>query len=61
MSETTSILDLPTDPVGIGGNVSMTAHETTTQTQTQTQTQSQPSGVSIDQNIINQIFIFNFR
>jgi hypothetical protein len=50
MSDTTSILDLPTDPVG-GGNVSnniiISAQETIKPTQTQ--------GMSLDQTTINQI------
>ena len=52
MSDATSILDLPTDPVG-GGNVSnniiMTAHE-----QSQ-QGSGSGSGMSLDQTTINQI------
>lgn len=52
MSDSTSILDLPTDPVGggsIGGNISLTAQETISQPQ------HQPSGMSLDQTTINQI------
>lgn len=55
MSESTSILDLPTDPVGgginaSGGGISLTANETG-----QTSSSSQPSGFSLDQSTINQI------
>jgi hypothetical protein len=53
MSDTTSILDLPTDPVG-GGNVSnnivMTASEPTNQQPTQS-----GSGLALDQSTISQI------
>jgi hypothetical protein len=56
MSDSTSILDLPTDPVG-GGNVSnniqITAHDTKL-SDNGTATM-QPSGVSLDQSTINQI------
>jgi hypothetical protein len=53
MSDSTSILDLPTDPVGggsVGGNIALTAQETMIQ-------QNQPSqtGMSLDQTTINQI------
>jgi hypothetical protein len=47
MSDTTSILDLPTDPTGggsIGGNISLSANE-----------QSSNSQLTLDQNTINQI------
>lgn len=50
MSDTTSILDLPTDPTGggsVGGNVSFTANEMIQTSDTQ--------GVSLDQTTINQI------
>jgi len=54
MSDATSILDLPTDPVGggnIGGNISMKAHETAQQPSGQ-----QPSsGMTLDQTTISQI------
>jgi len=47
MSDSTSILDLPTDPLGggnVGGNISMTAQETMRQT-----------GMTLDQTTISQI------
>jgi len=53
MSDSTSILDLPTDPVGggsIGGNIALTAQETLAQPNQQPQT-----GMSLDQTTINQI------
>ena len=58
MADTTSILDLPTDPTGggsIGGNISFSANETNS-----AQTQDMPSanngsGVALDQTTINQI------
>ena len=53
MSDTTSILDLPTDPAGggtIGGNVSFSANEKISGSQMQ----SGP-GVTLDQTTINQI------
>ena len=57
MSESTSILDLPTDPVG-GGNVtngiSLTATENS-QPSASVMQQQQPSGLSLDQSTINQI------
>lgn len=56
MSDATSILDLPTDPIGggsINNNISMTAHETNIPQQ-QSQQQSN-SGMSLDQTTINQI------
>lgn len=53
MSDSTSILDLPTDPVG-GGNVSNNI--TMTATENVAQTSSQPStGFSLDQSTISQI------
>ena len=50
MSDTTSIFDLPTDPVGGVGNVNITAQETNFNT-------GQPpnSDMSLDQSTINQI------
>ena len=55
MSDTTSIMDLPTDPTGggsIGGNVSLTANEKISSTPVQ----SPPgAGVALDQTTINQI------
>jgi hypothetical protein len=53
MSDSTSILDLPTDPVGggsIGGNISIKAQENPMQ-----QPSGQPSGMSLDQTTISQI------
>jgi hypothetical protein len=53
MSDSTSILDLPTDPVGggsVGGNIGLKAQETITQPNQQPQ-----SGMSLDQTTINQI------
>jgi len=53
MSDSTSFLDLPTDPVGggsIGGNIALTAQETLAQPNQQPQT-----GMSLDQTTINQI------
>jgi hypothetical protein len=53
MSDSTSILDLPTDPVGggsVGGNIALTAQETMTQ-----QNQQPQIGMSLDQTTINQI------
>ena len=52
MSDSTSILDLPTDPVGggsVSGNISLTAQETISPSQ------HQQSGMSLDQTTINQI------
>ena len=51
MNDTTSILDLPTDPVGggnISNNISLTASENNTE-------QKQITGLSLDQSTINQI------
>jgi hypothetical protein len=53
MNETTSILDLPTDPIGggnISNNISMNSSENITIDQ-----QQQSSGLSLDQSTINQI------
>jgi len=53
MSDSTSILDLPTDPVGggsVGGNIALTAQESMTQPNQQPQ-----SGMALDQTTINQI------
>jgi hypothetical protein len=58
MSDATSILDLPTDPIGggsINNNISMTAHETNIMPQQQSQQQQSNSGMSLDQTTINQI------
>ena len=55
MSESTSILDLPTDPVGggnISNNISISASENLA---IQTQQQSQSGGLSLDQTTISQI------
>jgi hypothetical protein len=52
MSDSTSILDLPTDPVGggsVGGNISLTAQETNSQPN------QQAHGMTLDQTTINQI------
>jgi hypothetical protein len=52
MSDSTSILDLPTDPVGggsIGGNIALTAQETNMQSN------QQPQGMTLDQTTISQI------
>ena len=57
MSESTSILDLPTDPLGggnISNNISLSATEINNPTQSQSQSQSQ-SAFSLDQTTINQI------
>ena len=51
MSDTTSILDLPTDPVGggsVGGNISLTAQEPSMPTHSS-------AGMTLDQTTINQI------
>ena len=53
MSETTSILDLPTDPVG-GGNVSNNVTMTAQEKQIAQSQQGAP-GMSLDQTTINQI------
>jgi hypothetical protein len=53
MSDSTSILDLPTDPVGggsVGGNIALKAQENITQPIQQPQ-----SGMALDQTTINQI------
>ena len=59
MSESTSILDLPIDPVGGGGisnNISLNANEKASiQTQQSNQQQNGNLGVSLDQITINQI------
>ncbi len=55
MSEATSILDLPTDPVGggsIGGNIAIKAQETI---QPQAGQQCPSAGMSLDQTTISQI------
>lgn len=54
MSDSTSILDLPTDPIGgtIGNNIKITAQENENISQPQTQ---QQSGMTLDQTTINQI------
>lgn len=58
MSDATSILDLPTDPVGggsIGGNITMKAQETVQQPMQQPSGQPGSSGMSLDQTTISQI------
>ena len=53
-SDTTSIMDLPTDPTGggsIGGNISLSANESNVCNQNSVA----PNGVSLDQTTINQI------
>jgi len=52
MSEATSILDLPTDPVGGGTNITITAQE---KQMAQQQPQQGAPGMSLDQTTINQI------
>jgi hypothetical protein len=58
-SDTTSIMDLPTDPTGggsIGGNVSLSINETNTVIpNVNVGGQGQGQGVSLDQSTINQI------
>lgn len=57
MSDLTSILDLPTDPLGggnISNNISLSASEINNLSQSQTHSQSQ-SAFSLDQTTINQI------
>ena len=54
MSDTTSILDLPTDPVG-GGNVSNNIVMTATEAAPPQQSSSSGQGVSLDQSTISQI------
>jgi hypothetical protein len=56
MSETTSILDLPTDPLGadsISNNIKMTANELSSINVNENQTNN--SSMKLDQNTINQI------
>jgi len=58
MSDTTSILDLPTDPVGggnIGGRVSMSATENVIVQNTNQHQQQQTPNFSLDQTTISQI------
>lgn len=55
MSDTTSIMDLPTDPVGggsIGGNISLSANEKISSMSVQAPS---GAGVTLDQTTINQI------
>ena len=57
MSDSTSILDLPTDPVG-GGNISNNINLSATETrnsQNQNQNPNQNSGLSLDASTISQI------
>jgi len=56
MSDSTSILDLPTDPIGggsVSGNISLTAQESIKQPNHQHQQSGQ--GMTLDQTTINQI------
>lgn len=53
MNDTTSILDLPTDPVG-GGNVSNNINLSASESNTKKETNSAPT-LSLDQTTINQI------
>jgi hypothetical protein len=58
MSDTTSILDLPTDPVGggsISNNISISAVENSIVSQQQIPSQGPPGSLSLDQTTINQI------
>ena len=58
MSETTSILDLPTDPVSggnISNNISLKGSENNVISQGQLQASSSQGGVSLDQTTISQI------
>ena len=57
-ANTTSILDLPTDPTGggsIGGNIVLSANETITSNPNQQMATNTPSQFSLDPNTINQI------
>ena len=57
-SDTTSIMDLPTDPTGggsIGGNVSLSINETNKVISGGGNVGGQGQGVSLDQSTINQI------
>jgi hypothetical protein len=54
MSEATSILDLPTDPVG-GGNITNNVTMTAQEKQIVQSQQQMASGISLDQTTINQI------
>jgi len=54
MSEATSILDLPTDPVG-GGNITNNITMSAQETIVPTQQPNSGSGMSLDQTTINQI------
>jgi hypothetical protein len=57
MSDTTSILDLPTDPVGggsVGGNITMKAQENIQQ-QMQQSSGQMSTGMTLDQTTISQI------
>jgi hypothetical protein len=58
MSEATSILDLPTDPVGggsISNNISISAQEMSKQQQTQGLQTATANGMTLDQGTISQI------
>ena len=54
MSDTTSILDLPTDPVG-GGNVTNNIVMSASEPSAKPNDNSQPSGISLDQSTISMI------
>jgi hypothetical protein len=54
MSDATSILDLPTDPLG-GGNVTNNITISSHEKQMNTSQQESPPGMSLDQTTINQI------
>ena len=54
MSDTTSILDLPTDPVG-GGNVTNNIVMSASEPSSKTNDNAQPSGISLDQSTISMI------
>ena len=57
MSDTTNILDLPTDPVGggsVNGNINMKAQETI-QSQTENKQQISSGGMTLDESTISQI------
>jgi len=58
MSDSTSILDLPTDPVGggsMGGNVTIKAHEPVQSQMRQSEKQSSALEMTLDQTTISQI------
>jgi hypothetical protein len=62
--DTTSILDLPTDPTGggtIGGNVSFSINEIIPDGNNQGNPTQSPPGVSLDQNTITQLDILQLN